>query len=166
MIWLLLVFFQLKHFIADYLLQNEYMLGKFKEQGWALPLASHCMVHVLFTLVVALIVNPSVALLVCVIDFSLHFIMDRIKASPTLLGRYTALTKKEVMEHKYKIEQIGFMLKKKAITPEQHCIIVEETLANWKAKVKSNKRFWWSLGLDQMVHHLTDILIIYILVVV
>ena len=30
-IFILLVIFQFKHFIADYLLQNNYMLGKFKD---------------------------------------------------------------------------------------------------------------------------------------
>ena len=29
MIWTLLVIMQIKHFVADYLLQNSYMMGKF-----------------------------------------------------------------------------------------------------------------------------------------
>ncbi len=50
----LLVVFQLKHFMADYPLQNEYMLGKFKAKGWFAPLALHAGVHSLFTCVIEL----------------------------------------------------------------------------------------------------------------
>lgn len=31
-------------------------------------------------------------------------------------------------------------------------------------KLQSNKFFWWSLGLDQMVHHLTHYIIIYLII--
>lgn len=33
-LFILLILFQIKHFVADYLLQGEYMLGKFKP-GWS-----------------------------------------------------------------------------------------------------------------------------------
>lgn len=35
----------------------------------------------------------------------------------------------------------------------------------WKELQKSNTYFWWSLGVDQSIHHLTDILIIYLILV-
>lgn len=89
------VLFQIKHFICDFPLQNSYMLGKFKERGWVLPLASHAAVHVVGTLVTLTVFQwiaglgtwsliPSLALL----DGVIHFAIDRIKASPKLLGRY------------------------------------------------------------------------------
>lgn len=160
MIWLLLVIFQLKHFIADYPLQGSYMLGKFKDKGWVLPLATHCAVHWLFTTVIAFLVffhaetvprdfqstKLYVRLLILaaifgLIDFTIHFAMDRIKASPKMLGRFQALSKNDMYE-----------------------IINQDKLGNNieinNARKKSNVLFWWSLGLDQMVHHLTDILLI------
>ena len=119
----LLIAFQLKHFICDYPLQNQYMLGKFKDKGWTKPLSAHCFVHALFTFVISLCflwsTNGGIvySLLLSVLDFIIHFIQDRIKASPKLLGRFKP----------------------------------------------DNKFFWWALGQDQMTHHLTHYLIIYIL---
>ena len=31
------------------------------------------------------------------------------------------------------------------------------------AKIKSNTYFWWALGWDQMMHHLTHYLLIYLM---
>lgn len=74
---------QFKHFIADYPLQGKYMLGKFKPHGWVLPLAAHCGVHFLFTFAIAYLwtFNGLLALGCGLLDFVVHFIMDRVKAS-------------------------------------------------------------------------------------
>ena len=114
-LFLLLVLYQLKHFTCDYPLQNEYMLGKFKANGWILPLSAHAGVHALGTLVITIsLVSPLLAVLFALFDFTIHFIMDRIKASPKLLGKFKA----------------------------------------------DEKEFWWALGFDQMVHHITHYMII------
>lgn len=112
-----LVIYQLKHFLADYPLQTPYMLGKFKS-GWEylLPLLSHVFIHANFTLIICLIINPTFWWL-SLVDLCAHFIMDRIKASPNILGRFKP----------------------------------------------DNKYFWWSLGFDQMVHHLTHYFILFML---
>ena len=85
----LLIFFQVKHFIADFVLQNVWMLQK-SRPGWdfVLPLAIHCSVHALTTLVVTLWLAPQLWWL-AVLDFAVHFVMDRIKAGPRYLGRFT-----------------------------------------------------------------------------
>lgn len=86
----LFIIYQLKHFVADYLLQGAYMLGKFKP-GWDFipPLAAHCAVHMAFTFcIVVFFVSPELAITLAVADFVIHFVMDRIKASPHMLGRY------------------------------------------------------------------------------
>lgn len=133
MIFLLLVLFQIKHLLADYFLQGKYMLGKFKPHpDYILPLAAHCAVHGVMTFAIASIVSSKAAFWVALLDFVLHFAMDRVKASPELLGRFEALTKETYP----------------TATDEQK---------------RSNTRFWWSLGLDQTVHHLTHYLIIWIL---
>lgn len=116
----LLVLFQLKHLLADYFLQNRYMLGKFKRKGWVLPLLCHCYIHAAFTTLISVQyvgVDLPHAFGLGGVDIFAHFIMDRIKASPDLLGRFK---------------------------PDQ-------------------ARYWWILGVDQMVHHLTHYLIIYLL---
>ncbi len=87
----LLVVFEIKHFVADYMLQTTYMLGKGKKGNeWILPLSAHCGVHALHTLVIVFIYTGSIykALAATVFDFVTHFIMDRVKASPDMLGRF------------------------------------------------------------------------------
>ena len=134
-IFVLLILFQIKHFIADYPLQTPYMLGKFKDKGWVLPLLAHVGVHAGFTfLIVVPFVGVFAALALAALDAVIHFVMDRVKASPKMLGRYQALTKSEFP----------------TATLEQK---------------ESNTKFWWALGLDQGVHHLTHYLIIFLVVV-
>jgi hypothetical protein len=131
MIYLLLVLYQIKHFVCDYPLQTKYMLGKFKPgYSWILPLTAHSGVHALATFLIALCFKPKAAVCLALFDFTAHFIMDRIKASPSLLGRFMSLTK-------------------------------DNYATADAAAIKSNTFFWWSLGLDQGVHHLTHYAIIW-----
>jgi len=116
-IFLLLILFQAKHFIADFPLQNAYMLGKMKKHGWVIPLAAHALVHACLTLLIVLATIPSLWWL-AIVDFVVHFSIDRIKASPNLLNR-------------------------------------------WEV---TSPCFWWVLGADQLLHHLTNYAFIYIIV--
>ena len=112
----LLVIYQLKHFVADFPLQREYMLRKgIDSWQFLLPLLTHCSVHGLGTLIIVLFLNSSLWWL-AIFDFVVHFFVDRIKAAPKYLGRYNDL---------------------------------------------SRSSFWNILGIDQMVHHLTHIYIIW-----
>lgn len=118
-IFVLLVLFQLKHFVCDYPLQNQYMLGKFKDSGWAMPLSAHAGTHALFTFGISIaVVSFHMAFLLMAIDLVIHFTMDRIKASKNMLGRFK----------------------------------------------QDNPKFWWSLGFDQMIHHLTHYGIVLLIV--
>ena len=90
-ILILLVIFQIKHFICDYPLQTQYMLGKMQAIGWIKPLAAHSAVHAWFTFLILLLVRPSnifLYLLLPIADFILHFCVDRLKASPSLGGKF------------------------------------------------------------------------------
>lgn len=118
-IFILLALFQIKHFVADFPLQRQYMLKKFSP-GWdfILPLSMHCFVHALITLTICLAFRAELWWL-AVFDFIVHFIMDRIKSGPRYLGRYSDMHRQS---------------------------------------------FWNALGLDQMVHHLTHLYIVWILV--
>lgn len=154
-IFILLIVYQIKHLLADYPLQGRYMLGKFKGgTDWIMPLLAHVGVHAAFTTVIALFYVPQHAILLGALDATIHFIMDRIKASPNMLGRFQALSKREMMEvieHFKYFEQFPLSNTTMQTKPQE------------VAKVKSNTYFWWSLGLDQMVHHLTHYGIIYII---
>lgn len=123
------------------------MLGKFKRKGWVLPLSEHCFMHALFTFAIVFVVSPfALAVVAALFDFVVHFIMDRIKASPDLLGRFNVLSKADfahIANDKELYLPDSYMDKKN------------------NEKLKSNKYFWWSLGLDQAVHHLTHYVIIY-----
>jgi hypothetical protein len=91
---LLLILFQVKHFIADFVLQNVWMLQKARP-GWDFvpPLAIHCGVHMFITLAFAMWLNPA-AWWLAILDFAVHFTMDRIKAGPKYLGRYNDVRSK------------------------------------------------------------------------
>ena len=80
-IFLLLVFFQLKHLLADYFWQGNYMLGKFKDKGWILPLSAHGGVHAVFTLLIVGVytMNPFAAIGLALADFIIHILVDRAK---------------------------------------------------------------------------------------
>ena len=87
-IFLLLIAFQLKHFICDYPLQGTYMLGKLRATNWVLPLAAHAAVHATATLLIAIWFSLHLAIILAIADFILHFTIDRLKASPNYGGRF------------------------------------------------------------------------------
>jgi len=154
LLFILLVSAQFKHFIADYPLQTPWMLGKFKS-GWdfVLPLIVHSGIHGAFTLAMALIVAPSMWWL-CFVDMGIHFGMDRLKAGPKYLGRYKALSAKEFGNIlSYSVDGKGV---------EWTCS--SDAFNKFQKQFKDNTYFWWSLGLDQMVHHLTDLGIVFALI--
>tara|TARA_R100000664_G_C2756434_1_gene144312 strand:+ start:3194 stop:3586 length:393 start_codon:yes stop_codon:yes gene_type:complete len=89
----LFLIFQLKHFVADYLLQApfyDFMKGKFERNGWVIPLASHAGIHSILTMVICMVYTKDFLLSVCLalLDGIIHFVVDRVKASPNMLGRY------------------------------------------------------------------------------
>lgn len=87
-IFLLLIVFQLKHFICDYPLQGTYMLGKLRATNWVLPLAAHAAVHATATFLIAIWFSLHLAIILAIADFILHFTIDRLKASTNYGGRF------------------------------------------------------------------------------
>lgn len=92
-VFILLVTFQLKHFIADYPLQREYMMRK-TDVSWTffVPLSVHCGVHGLLTLAICFFWAPQLWWL-ALLDFAIHFLMDRMKSGPKYLGRFDDTSK-------------------------------------------------------------------------
>lgn len=171
MIWTLLIIYQLKHWFADYPLQGKYMLGKFKQYpDFVLPLMAHVAVHGLFTFAIGYWVMGGLreAIMLGVFDAMIHFAVDRVKADPDMLGKFKPFTKQEYMDHLARVKD----LKEKSFLPhfvtdaqldaanEAYAQLNEEKI-DWYEREKSNKYFWWSLGLDQMAHHLTHYLLIF-----
>lgn len=119
--------FKLKHFLADFPFQTQFMLRKTRERDWVKPLALHCLVHAGLTFLLINVLSSScftlssettllIAAKLAAFDFVSHFIMDRVKASPKMLGRF----------NDYRL-----------------------------------KPFWLSLGLDQLIHGLSDLFVIW-----
>lgn len=76
-----LIALQFKHYVADYLLQNEYMQKKGAKTGWLKPLMLHSGIHGFLTFLIVPIFNQSiyVGLTIALIDFLSHCIIDRAK---------------------------------------------------------------------------------------
>lgn len=96
--------FSIKHFLADFVLQTEYMLGKFNRPPKCFaPLASHCLVHVLFAFILFMIpmalepnrVSSSWDLIVVLLcyEFATHFLVDLAKAQYTRANKLTSAYK-------------------------------------------------------------------------
>lgn len=82
MIFVVLALFAIKHFVADFWLQTAYMITGKSRGGaeWIPPLALHCGVHSVLSLALICSIRPNAAYLV-VIEFILHFVIDRAKTS-------------------------------------------------------------------------------------
>ena len=136
MIFRLLLAFQAKHFLADYPLQRRYMLGKFRDDwGFFLPLLAHASVHGCMT---AWICG-------CVLGFKPIIFL------PALFDVVIHATMDRIKAAK------RYLGRFKPLTADTAPTATE---AQWR----SNDFFWWSLGLDQGVHHLTHYAIIWWLV--
>ena len=81
----LLCCFQLKHFLSDYPLQTNFMLGKSKLIDWHWPLVCHCLVHAGFTLIIVACFTgePMFAIALMLADFVIHFEIDNVKTRMT-----------------------------------------------------------------------------------
>lgn len=154
----LLVCFQIKHFLADYPLQSpDFFIGKFRpDWKFIWPLFVHCFIHAIATDIICLWFGASdkLALQLALFNGSVHFLMDRAKASPRYLGRWKPLTG----------EQWKVATEAKLAIQKEESEIGHEVISLYNRAqtiLRSNKLFWISLGFDQLVHHLTDIICIY-----
>lgn len=172
LIFLLLVIYQLKHFLADYPLQGRYMLGKFKDgTEWIKPLLAHVGVHAGFTFVIANAVfltqgidNLGLAIEIALFDAAVHFVMDRLKAGRQYLGRFKPLTAGEYIHNQNLLEGDEYdpgLLEGQDATMKSWLSMTPGIRKNARDRLRSNTFFWWALGFDQMVHHLTHYACIY-----
>jgi len=74
-----MVVLTIKHVLADFVLQNSWMaVGKDQKTGWALPLLSHCLVHLVLALTLILLIAPRFWF-IAFVDFAIHIVVDRAK---------------------------------------------------------------------------------------
>lgn len=158
-----LVIFQIKHYFCDYPWQTPYMLQKFKGGfEWIMPLASHAAVHAYCTMIICAFfllapiekgLTPGwYVFALAGFDFIVHFIVDRIKASPKLAGRYKSLSASEYAS----------VMRMSEYKDDDHPeLVCARDLA--RRKLKDNQKFWLWLGRDQAAHHLTHYVIIFVI---
>jgi len=76
---LLMSVFLLKHFIADFPLQTQWMVqGKARPTDWHLPLQAHAGIHAAFTALIILPLAPQLLWLAAV-EWLAHIIIDKLK---------------------------------------------------------------------------------------
>lgn len=130
----LLLAFQVKHFLADYPLQRRFMLGKFKN-GW--------------DFVIPLLAHVGVH---AAFTFLIACQFGVVKAAWCAL--FDAVVHFIMDRIKASKKYLGRFKPLTAVTAPT------ATPDQWR----SNDYFWWSLGLDQAVHHLTHYAIIWYIV--
>jgi hypothetical protein len=159
----LLVLYQIKHWVCDYLLQGTYMLGKFKKfPDFIMPLLSHTAVHGVATYLIVHAYKPELALKLGLLDMGIHFAVDRIKADPLLLGRFKSLSATEY-------QMVNRMAKGLSIASGEPMPqtadprVLQSYIDAGKKDLLGNKLFWYSMGWDQMMHHLTHYFIMWMI---
>ena len=89
----------------------------------------------------------DLAVKLALVDFAVHFMMDRLKAGPRYLGRFKPLFGTDYMK-----------------AMQSRSLGVGSEYETAVTALDRNRYFWWSLGFDQAVHHLTHYYIIFRLV--
>jgi hypothetical protein len=133
-VFTLLVLFQLKHFLADYPLQTRYMLGKFRDD-WGFV--------------------PPLFAHVCVHGLMTFAIVAAFKpplAAPLMLFDVAVHFAMDRLKAGKK-----YLGRWKTLTADT---APTATAKDWW----QNHFFWWAVGFDQAVHHLTHYVIIYMVV--
>lgn len=133
--------FQLKHFAVDFILQgwpffnDMYNKSDLDPKKWVPALFKHCFLHGIASIVLVILVTNKLMVVVGVVDFVVHFVMDRIKSSPKMLGRFKPFSGSK----------------------EQYMQFINSTnpSVDTESVILNNTLFWWSLGFDQMIHQLT-----------
>ena len=64
------------------------MLRKANKDNWIKPLFAHAVVHSIGTFIVVSFLNIKLAFVLAFLDLILHFVVDRIKASPNIGNKW------------------------------------------------------------------------------
>lgn len=141
-----IIAFLFKHFIADFQF-NSYPEQYSEGADGFLKLAQHAGFHGLLTFFIASMLTKDLSLsfVLGVFDFTFHFIVDRIKTSEFMLGRYEYLSKKEISYIKEWTRQNGSNRE------------IDNIL-------KGNRRFWLTFGATQAINKSIDAFILLVII--
>ena len=100
MIWVLLVSFQLKQFLAEGSFGRPPLFTFYSRlENYALQMIGHCSFHGVITTTIAVVVDPQLWW-VGVLDFTVHFIIDSaMETLPTKSFRPNMLTLDQLLHH-------------------------------------------------------------------
>ena len=92
-IFLLLIIFSIKPMLGDFILQSSNtVIGKGKKNwGFVKPLASHCLVHAILSIIVIVSFLDLKFLWFIPVEFIIHFIIDRLKSGPRYGGKISQM---------------------------------------------------------------------------
>ena len=143
--FLLIVTFHIKHYLADFLLQTPYMLKKhLPDWDYVKPLAAHCGVHALFTCTIAC------TFLYLTLDYYTRWEIPLMCLKVSLI---------DFICH--------FIVDRLKASPASFgrftALSVREFPEANERKRKENRNYWFVLGADQELHHLTNLFIAWLL---
>lgn len=86
---LILLLFEIKHYLADKTFQGAWCWGKtLVNYQWIIPLTKHVMVHIIGSFIILILLDRLDLIWLLYVEFIVHFTMDRIKSAPYMLGRF------------------------------------------------------------------------------
>jgi len=93
-LFLIFVLFQFKQFFCDFAWQTSKMVMMKASPRWdfAPALAAHAGIHAAITLLIILVLKPHLWW-IALIDFTIHFLVDRVKSGPKYLGKFNDITR-------------------------------------------------------------------------
>lgn len=146
----LIALMALKHFVASYPLQCSYTVKGLGSSNWLLPMLARCSIHGAATIIVILSwwwhngepMRWSILAIVAGADMLSHFVIDRVKVSSELLGKYQVASPQE-------LAQIAIDYQSKDAS----------VVAAAQAESDSNKYFWWVDGGCHLLYGLVGIAI-------
>lgn len=153
-LYMVIALFALKHFLASYPLQCSYTVKGLGSSNWFLPMLARCSVPAITTMVLVLGIwhkmgvslNVTLLAVVMAIDFVSHFLIDRMKVSGGLFGRFQVASPQELAQI-----AIDYTSKDPAV--------VEAA----QAESDSNKYFWWVDGFCHLLYGAIGLTQIYLI---
>lgn len=151
MVFALWFWFECKHLLADWIFQTTYMVvGKGKRTGWILPLSFHCGWHALGTALILLLLVPER--------------VTHLESDGTEVVRVLTLAGKLLLVCLDFVIHFGM----DRVKSSPNMLGKFKYICDYVNATKSEKLgdfiFWKTLGIDQFVHHLTNLLIVWLAV--
>ena len=108
----LLLFFNIKHLLGDFVFQTAYMAFGKGQSGWEFvqPLSFHCLVHAMLSAGVICLFLDLKFLWFAPIEFAAHFIIDRLKSGSRYGGRFSMIENPRMFWALFGLDQFAHQL--------------------------------------------------------